>query len=76
MTDKELFEQFHMDVYRTCYYMLKNQHDAEDVCQEVFIKIFQQDYQTIANLKPWMLNIAMNTCRNFLRKHNLKREIE
>jgi RNA polymerase sigma factor (sigma-70 family) len=70
MTEKELFEQFHKDVYRTCYYMLKNQHDAEDVCQEVFIKIFQQDFQKIANLKPWMLSIAMNMCRNYIRKHS------
>ncbi|NRF94549.1 RNA polymerase sigma factor [Paenibacillus frigoriresistens] len=70
MEQKELFEHFHKDVYRTCYYMLKNQHDAEDVCQEVFIKIFTQDYEKIVNPKNWMLSIAMNTCRNHIRKHS------
>jgi RNA polymerase sigma-70 factor, ECF subfamily len=70
MTEKELFKQFQKDIYRTCYYMLKNQHEAEDVCQEVFIKVFQQDFQKIVNLKPWMLSIAMNTCRNHIRKQS------
>jgi RNA polymerase sigma factor (sigma-70 family) len=70
MTQKELFEQYHRDVYRTCYYMLKNQHDAEDVCQEVFVKILQQDYDVIANLQPWILSITMNACRNYMRKRS------
>jgi RNA polymerase sigma factor (sigma-70 family) len=70
MEQKELFAHFYQDVYRTCYYMLQNQHDAEDICQEVFIKILQQDYNQIANLKPWILSIAMNVCRNYIRKHS------
>jgi RNA polymerase sigma factor (sigma-70 family) len=70
MEQKELFEHFYQDVYRTCYYMLKNQHDAEDICQEVFVKILQQDYNQIANLKPWILSIAMNVCRNYIRKRS------
>lgn len=70
MTHKELFEHYHKDVYRTCCYMLKNQHDAEDVCQEVFIKILQQDYKQIANLKPWILSITMNACRNDIRNRS------
>lgn len=68
MTERELFEAYKLDVYRTCYYMLKNQHDAEDICHEVFIKVLDKDFNSIANLKPWILSIAMNECRNFLKK--------
>ena len=70
MTQKELFDHYHKDVYRTCYYMLKNQHDAEDVCQEVFVKILAQDFNQIISLKPWILSITMNTCRNYIHKRS------
>lgn len=68
MTEKELFDQYKTDIYRTCYYMLKNQQDAEDVAHEVWIKIFQSDYHSIEKLKPWILSISMNECRNFIKK--------
>ncbi|MFE8702945.1 sigma factor [Cytobacillus sp. FJAT-54145] len=55
MTEKELFFTYHQDIYRTCYYMLQNKQDAEDTCHEIFMKIFQKDYQSIEKLKPWML---------------------
>jgi RNA polymerase sigma-70 factor (ECF subfamily) len=70
MTQKELFEHFHNDVYRTCYYMLRNRHDAEDLCQEVFVKVMQEDYNRIANLKAWILSITMNACRNDIRRRS------
>ncbi len=68
MTAKELFECYKLDVYRTCYYMLQNQQDAEDLCQEVFVIAIQQDFRRIEKLKPWLLSITMNTCRNYLKR--------
>ncbi|WP_397338236.1 RNA polymerase sigma factor [Paenibacillus amylolyticus] len=32
------FELYREDVYYFCYYVMKNQADAEDLCQEVFVK--------------------------------------
>lgn len=37
MTERQLFETYNKDVFRMCYYMLRNKSDSEDVCQEVFI---------------------------------------
>ncbi|RXT07788.1 RNA polymerase sigma factor [Ammoniphilus sp. CFH 90114] len=70
MTPRELFERYKEDIYRTCYYMLQNQQDAEDVCQEVFIQAIKHDYQRIEKLKPWLLSMTMNACRNALKKRN------
>jgi RNA polymerase sigma-70 factor, ECF subfamily len=70
MREKELFEQYKNDIYRTCYYMLKNKQDAEDVAHEVWIKIFQSDYHSIEKIKPWILSISMNECRNFLKRNS------
>jgi RNA polymerase sigma factor (sigma-70 family) len=68
VTERELFETYKMDVFRTCYYMLQNYQDAEDVTQEVFVKVFREDYNNIEKLKPWILSITMNTCRTFLKR--------
>ena len=47
--DETTFAQFYArqvnTVYRICYVRLKNQMDAEDVTQEVFLRAMQQPQQ-------------------------------
>ncbi|WP_281884230.1 RNA polymerase sigma factor [Paenibacillus sp. YYML68] len=71
MTDRELFEAYRTDVYYICYYMLHNSADAEDVCQEVFLKAFQVDRSGIERLKPWLLRIAVNQCDHQLGRRKV-----
>jgi RNA polymerase sigma-70 factor, ECF subfamily len=68
LTERELFEKFKWDVYKTCFYMLHDQHEAEDMTQNVFIKVFSQEYQKIENIKSWLITITMNMCRNHLKR--------
>ncbi|MBO2944395.1 RNA polymerase sigma factor [Paenibacillus sp. F411] len=68
MTDRELFDAYNKDVYRTCYYMLRNVQDAEDVCHDVFVTVFRQDWHEIEQLRAWILRISVNHCLNLLRK--------
>lgn len=68
MTDKELFEAYSRDVYRLCLSMLNNRADAEDLCQDVFVKAFQYERAGHDYLKPWLLRIAMNLCRTHLKR--------
>ncbi|MFD2671477.1 RNA polymerase sigma factor [Marinicrinis sediminis] len=68
MTDRELFNTYNKEVYRTCLYMLGNPMDAEDICQEVFIRAFRQDWQKIEYVRSWLLKIAVNQANSFLRK--------
>lgn len=70
MTEKDLFETYRKEVYRTCYSMLRRAADAEDVCQEVFITVFRHDWQKVEFLKTWIMKIAMNQCINHLKKEN------
>lgn len=50
--------------------LVGNEHDRADVCQEVFIKVYQQlhSFQFKARLSTWIGHIAYNTAINFLRK--------
>lgn len=76
MTNKELFETYRSDVYRTCYYMLGQAADAEDVCQEVFMSAFRGRREEIVNVKAWLLRIAVNQCLNLLkRRGNLRAKL-
>ncbi|MGD8192224.1 RNA polymerase sigma factor [Brevibacillus ginsengisoli] len=68
MNAREFFETYQMDVFRTCYYMLHDYQDAEDLCQDVFVKALQQDFDRIEKPKPWILSITMNMCRNYLKR--------
>lgn len=69
MTERELFETFQQDVYKTCYFMLHHSSDAEDVCQEVFIAAFRHDWRSVKYVKAWLIKIAVNRCLNLLKKN-------
>lgn len=73
MTELELFELYNKDVYHTCYYMLRNAEDAEDVCHDVFVTVFRQNWRDIEHTRTWILRITMNHCLNVLRKNQTRR---
>lgn len=66
--ERELFETYYKDVYKTCFYMLHRTADAEDVCQEVFVTAFRQEWQQVQHPKAWLMKIAVNQCMNHLKK--------
>jgi RNA polymerase sigma-70 factor (ECF subfamily) len=47
--------------------------DREDICQEVFIKVYKglSSFKHDSLLSTWIGNIAYNTCLNFLRKKKM-----
>lgn len=76
-SDRDLFEAYKQDVYKLCRYMTNNRTDAEDICQEVFIKALGQDRSRITEERAWLLRIAANLCRNHYnrKKRGIHKEI-
>ncbi|MEK5030662.1 RNA polymerase sigma factor [Paenibacillus sp. FSL R7-0302] len=70
MGNRELFQTYNKEVYRTCYYMVHDAADAEDLCQEVFITLFRSEWQGVEYLKAWIMKITVNTCLNHLKRRN------
>ncbi|OZQ59264.1 RNA polymerase sigma factor [Paenibacillus taichungensis] len=68
MNDREIFEMYKEQVYCFYYYLMKNQSDAEDICQEVFVKVILADRTKVRNLKSWILRIASNECNSVMRR--------
>lgn len=48
--------------------MLRNAQDAEDLCHDVFVTVFRQDWKSIEHTRAWIMRIAMNQCLNLLKK--------
>jgi len=50
--------------------IIKNEVDREDVCQDVFLKVYEKLYtfQFKSKLSTWIGNIAFNTAISFLKK--------
>ena len=62
------FDQYADDAFRLAYSYLGSRPDAEDVVQDVFVKLIRSDI-TIAKgkEKTYILTMVANRCRDFLR---------
>lgn len=70
-----LVEKYRNDVYRTVFAVLRDQKEAEDAAQEVFIKIYTSLPQYgNQGFKTWMTRIAVNHAIDVKRKHARRRE--
>lgn len=58
-------------ITKKCKTYVKNSDTAEDLCQEILIKIFLKinDFQKKANFSTWLYSIIHNTCIDYLRKN-------
>jgi RNA polymerase sigma factor (sigma-70 family) len=67
---REMVERFQADVFGLCCRLLGDRHEAEDVAQEVFLRVFRSlhRWDTARALKPWIVGITVNRCRTFLAK--------
>ena len=65
----EYAEKYIDTVYRVAFSMLKNPHDADDVTQEVFLKLYTAyvEFQSEAHVKNWLIKVTVNACRNVFR---------
>ncbi|MDZ5473619.1 sigma-70 family RNA polymerase sigma factor [Bacillus sp. 31A1R] len=70
-----LVEKYRNDLFRTIFAVLRDQKDAEDATQEVFLKIYHSlpQYEN-QGLKTWMTRIAVNHAIDIKRKKDRRQE--
>ena len=65
----EIYRQHYLDVYRFLICFTGNQNDAEDLTQEVFIRVLNNlSNFTTGSLKTWIFSIAKHAAIDHYRK--------
>lgn len=73
-----LVEKYLKMVYRISFHYFGNNEDAEDVSQDVFIKLcsVKNDFGNDEEIKAWLIRVTTNTCHSYYRNPFRKRKIE
>ena len=71
---KKIYDYYGHAVYSYALSIVKCKGLAEDICQDVFVKVWNNSdkYRKINNPKSWIMTITRNTSIDYLRKY--KRE--
>jgi len=66
----ELVELYKDKIYHLAYRMLSNRHEAEDVVQETFLRVYMNldRYDELQKFSTWIYRIGTNLCIDRLRK--------
>ncbi len=73
---EELYEKYATDVLRVSYFYLGDRQRAEDVCQDVFVRLMTSNPELEeGHEKAWLLKVALNRCRDIWRGAWVKRVV-
>lgn len=69
ITFDEAFMLHHRTVFRAARSVVRDPGLAEDVTQEVFIRLYdnQDVFENEEMLRPWLIRVALNTAKNTIR---------
>jgi RNA polymerase sigma-70 factor, ECF subfamily len=67
----QLYLHHHKRVYALCWRMLADKDSAEDVCQEVFVQLWQKiaNFHGNSKFSTWLHSVTTNIVLNHLRKN-------
>ena len=69
-TFETILSTYKTQVYRTALMILKNEADAEDASQDIFLNIYKSLHKWKGNsaLSTWIYRITHNVCIDIIRK--------
>lgn len=73
---EEMYEKYATDVLRVSYFYLGDRQKAEDVCQDVFVRLITNaPVIEPGREKAWLLKVALNRCRDLWRAAWVRRVV-
>ncbi len=74
---EELMRRYQRTLFNVCARYLGNERDADDVCQEVMLKVLHglKSFEGKAKFKTWLYSITYNECITQYRKEKRKRRL-
>ena len=73
----DIYEEYFDRVYYKVLSVVKNNDDAEDICQETFISVYKNlsKFREESNIYTWIYRIAINKTYDFFKKRKVEFEI-
>jgi RNA polymerase sigma-70 factor (ECF subfamily) len=77
MTFEEIYFEHHKMVYNLALQYVQNIEDAEEITQDVFIKVFDKinSFNNKSSMKTWVYRIAINQSLDFIKSKKSKKEV-
>lgn len=71
---EQLFDRYKTKIYRKVYLYTKNDLDAEDVTQDIFIKLHHKlpKFEFKSQFRTWLYRLVVNTCLDFIKQQKRK----
>ncbi len=73
----EVYEAYKRTVYAVAFNYVRNPEDANDLVQEVFIKLLNSntEFENEEHRKAWLIRVSSNMSKNYLRDNKSNREV-
>ncbi|MBQ6626808.1 MAG: sigma-70 family RNA polymerase sigma factor [Ruminococcus sp.] len=71
MSFEQVVDKYKNTVGAVCVMRLNNRYDADDCFQNTFFKLYKKspDFNDEEHLKAWLIRVAINECKTFMRKN-------
>jgi RNA polymerase sigma-70 factor (ECF subfamily) len=69
-TFQRIYEKYHHELFQFLFYMVKNREQAEDLVQEVYIRVLKayDKFEGRSSEKTWLFSIARHVAIDWFRK--------
>lgn len=73
----EIVKRQENKLFRTALVIMKNKADAEDILQDVFIKLVDKSpqFESLEHETSWLMRVTVNMCKSRLRLHWWKKTV-
>ena len=74
---EEAMGRYETMVFRLAYSYTRSRHDAQDVCQEVFLRYFcsRPIFASEEHRRAWLLRVTVNRCKSHLTSWWVRRTV-
>jgi RNA polymerase sigma-70 factor, ECF subfamily len=73
---QELYKKYHHDIFQFLFYMVKDRNLAEDLVQEVYVKVLKSyaKFKGDSSEKTWLFSIARHVAIDYFRRQKRTRK--
>ena len=70
-----LYERYVLIVFNKCLSFSENNHEAEDICQDIFIKLLIKidSFKGASKFSTWLYSFTYNHCVNYYHRNKFKK---